>query len=521
MNYQRKKICGKYFQSAKLKKLHIAGMGLLFFLLCFLIPQNSMAKIKGPKMNCKAYVVMDAGSGEVLFGQKENKKIYPASTAKLMTAIVCTEQGDVNSTIKTSSDVLDSTTIGAYCVGLYPGRKFSFKDLLGLSLVASAADATDSLAVGVFGSREACAEAMNAKCQDLGLSKTSFDNPVGNDIGAGFDKTYATAKEMALITRYAMANPLIREIVRKSHYQTTTGQDIDANSTNWFLRGIIPYDSDRYQIIGSKSGTTLAAAHVFIATATDDDGHEIIVGYFGGPSKESTFAGIRKLFNYTYKKYDQGKLELTGKCDDVRASDIGKLFDTYAHLHTYPTGGDGRYHPNASINRTQLAKMIKNIDASDAYPGLKYKARTFADGNKNGKVTAADAASFIQDIYPAHMSKKKVKKILSDCSNTEELGDNEKEAFAVFVSSGLIPDDSCKNARQIITRKQALILTDKLADYQIKYAAGHIVGEGYIPTQPMTECAPPLMPLNCKWKKIYEEKAAAFAAQQAAVTQTP
>ena len=48
---------------------------------------------------------MDAGSGEVLFGQDANKKIYPASTAKLMTAIVCVEKGNVNSVIKTKSDV--------------------------------------------------------------------------------------------------------------------------------------------------------------------------------------------------------------------------------------------------------------------------------------------------------------------------------------------------------------------------------------------------------------------------------
>lgn len=504
MTYQRKKIFGTPLQSSYTTMLHLLSLTLLIMLVFLLYPAHSMAKIKGPKMNCKAYVVMDAGTGEVLFGQDENKKIYPASTAKLMTAIVCTEQGDVNSKIKTTSDVLNNTTPGAYCIGLYPGKKFSFKDLLGLSLVSSAADATDSLAVGVFGSKEACAEAMNAKCQELGLTKTSFDNPVGNDIGAGFKKTYATAREMALITRYAMANPLIREIVRKSHYQTTTGQDIDANSTNWFLRGLISYDTDRYRIIGSKSGTTLAAGHVFIATATDDDGHEIIVGYFGGPDKESTFSGIRKLFNYTYKKYDQGKLELTGKCDDVRASDIRELFDTYAHLHTYPTGGDGRYHPNAPVNRTQFAKLIKNICATEAYPELKYIARRFAGANKNGTVTAAKAASFIQDIYPSHLSDKKIDKILSGCSNTRDLNDKEKEAFAVFVSTGLLPDESCKNAKQKITRKQALILADKLADYQIGYAAGHVIGEGYLISQPVTEDPAPPMLFNCKWKKCYE-----------------
>ena len=149
--------------------------------------------------------------------------IYPASTAKLMTAIVCIENGNVNKKIKTKSEIINGTTYGTYCLGLPSGVKFTFKDLLSMCLVASAADATDSLAAGVFGSKEACVEAMNAKCAEMGLTQTSFDNPVGSDIGAGFDKTYSTAAEMAEICRYAMTIPEIRSAVAKSHYDTSNG----------------------------------------------------------------------------------------------------------------------------------------------------------------------------------------------------------------------------------------------------------------------------------------------------------
>lgn len=58
------------------------------------------------------------------------------------------------------------------------------------------------------------------KCKELGLKKTHFDNPVGSDIGAGYNETYASAKEMAKICRYAMAIPLIRSAVSKAHYST-------------------------------------------------------------------------------------------------------------------------------------------------------------------------------------------------------------------------------------------------------------------------------------------------------------
>ena len=234
--------------------------GILLLLLFIALPLQGQAKVKAPKKQCHAYVVMDAGSGEVLFGQDANKKIYPASTAKLMTAIVCVEKGNVNSVIKTKSDVVYRTTPGTYSLGIGAGVNYTFKDLLHMSLMSSAADATDSLAVGVFGSKKACVEAMNEKCKELGLKKTHFDNPVGSDIGAGYNETYASAKEMAKICRYAMAIPLIRSAVSKAHYSTQKG-GMYVNTTNWFLKGMAYYDRDTYKIIGSKSGTTNAAGH--------------------------------------------------------------------------------------------------------------------------------------------------------------------------------------------------------------------------------------------------------------------
>ncbi|MBR5046855.1 MAG: D-alanyl-D-alanine carboxypeptidase, partial [Eubacterium sp.] len=94
---------------------------LLCFLLCLAVPGQGQAKVKAPRKPCHAYVVMDAGSGKVLFGQDHNKKIYPASTAKLMTAIVCLEKGDYKSKIKTQYDVVYGTTPGTYSIGIGAG----------------------------------------------------------------------------------------------------------------------------------------------------------------------------------------------------------------------------------------------------------------------------------------------------------------------------------------------------------------------------------------------------------------
>lgn len=480
-------------------------LAVLLFLCLF--STETQAKVKAPKKECHAYAVMDAGSGELLFGQDADKVIYPASTAKLMTAIVCVEQGNVNGKIKTKSEIVNNTTYGTYSLGIGAGITFRFKDLLNMSLMASAADATDSLAAGVFGSKQKCVEAMNAKCRELGLKKTSFDNPVGSDIGAGFKKTYSTAREMALITRYAMANPLIRSTVAKVHCET---KGYYFNTTNWFLRGMAWYDEDKYTIIGSKSGTTNAAGHVFIATAVDDEGHEVICAYFGNVSKESTFTSIRKLLDYTFRKYHEGKLTLTKSNYDVRISKKYKeVYDRYAALNCYPTGDSGLFRPNRAITRKELGKLLKGADSLKGNATL----NVFMQGNMDGTVTALRFATLLSELYPAHLSGEETEALLADNPATAELSEEEKEAFAIFIKNGFAVDKSCQNPSQILTRGQALLMADKLADYQIRYFASH-------PQSPDREAAvtqtddikdflgTPSLTLNLKWKNSLKTQAA-------------
>ena len=447
----------------------------IIFFLCFLVGLTASlqvnAKVKAPRKPCHAYVVMDAGSGKVLFGQDYDKKIYPASTAKLMTAIVSLENGKYNSKIKTQYDVVYGTTPGTYSIGIGAGVNYTFKDLLFMSLISSSADATDSLAVGVFGSKDACVKAMNEKCRELGLTGTEFDNPVGSDIGAGYKHTYATAREMAIITRYAMSKPQIRDAVRRSSY-SPAARDITCTTTNWFIRGLQWYDEDKYKVIGTKSGTTNAAGNVFIATAMDKKGHEVICAYFGNVSKESTFSNIRKLFDYTFTKYKSGKLTLTPSNYDVRCSkSMGKVYDKYAALNVYPGEKDGKYYKNKAITRKELGKMMGGIDELKE----SYRLKNFVSDNPRGTVTSACLASMIQGIYPSHLSPERVDEILADCSNTENLTPEEKEAFAVAILEGLYPNDSYRNALQILTRKDALLFADAFRNYQMKYDMTHFV----------------------------------------------
>ncbi len=451
------------------QKLHLAAVLCVLFVL-FAAP-SVKAEVKSPKISCHSYVVMDAGSGEILLSQDADKKIYPASTTKLMTAIVCLENGDVNAKIKTKADVVYHTTPGTYSVGIGAGVNYTFLDLMNMSLVASSADATDSLAVGVFGSKEKCVEAMNAKVKELGLTHTSFDNPVGSDLGAGYENNYSTAREMSLITRYAMTKTEIRKAVRRRSY-TASVSGVTVNTTNRFIRGTYYYDSDQYEIIGTKSGTTDAGGHVFIATAKDKKGHEVICAFFGDDSVEATFAGIRKLYNYTFKEYKKGNITLSQSGYDVRGTDTyGEQYSEYASTNSIPADENGKVNPATKITRSQLAKMIASCnDLEDD----KVLAR-FVKGNNSGSsaVTVSDAANLIQDLYPAHISEEEVEEILADCSHTDSLTAEEKEAYAILVKNHMMQCDQEKNAFQILTRGQALLLVDGINDYKVRYLAAY------------------------------------------------
>ena len=293
----------------------ITSLLCIFLFITTSLPVNAEEyQIRAPHMYAYSYAVMDANTGEILFGENVDKQIYPASTAKLMTAIVAIESGTpLDTMFETEGRIVNNTTPGTYNLGLKGNESYSLASLLNMSLIASAADATDTLAVGLYESRSAFAEKMMEKVEELGLTNTSFDNPVGSDIGGGFYETYSTAREMCEITRYAMTIPAIRNIVRKASYTITGQGNVSGrtiSNTNKFY-SIYSYNKDMFTIIGSKTGQTTAAGNVFIATAIDDEGHELICAYFGRDTKEETFRWINNLLTYAFKNYKEGNLDIS------------------------------------------------------------------------------------------------------------------------------------------------------------------------------------------------------------------
>lgn len=280
---------------------------LLLTIMLAVMPSVSAKAAAKPKTMAHAYYVMDAKSGEKILSDRANKKIYPASTVKLLTALTVLDYADVNQTIKFTRKLQKKIPSDASALNLKTGRRYTVKQYLNMLLIVSDAGSALALAEGTAGNVETFVEYMNDKAEELGMKHSHFDNPVGLDKGSGYNGTYTTAADFIKVSKAAMENPLIAKIVAKHKYKV---QPIGVNksfvikNTNAFYGTYKKLVRNRkYKIIGSKTGTTRAAGHCLVATAVDEEGNTVICAFYGNGGYERLYKDIRKLLDYAFARY--------------------------------------------------------------------------------------------------------------------------------------------------------------------------------------------------------------------------
>ena len=278
---------------------------LIMALLLTGVPNTKVQAQKAiPKTKAHAYYMIDAGTGEKILSKNANKKIYPASTVKLLTALVALEHADESMEIKYTKKLSKGIPSDASALNLRKGRTYNVNQYLHMLLMVSDAVSATVLAKGIAGSQEKFVEWMNEKAKALGMNHSSFDNPIGLDKGSGYKKTYTTAADFIKISKAAMENETIREIVAKKKYRVRpigVKKSFVIKNTNAFystykkiVKGV------EYEIIGSKTGTTRAAGYALVATARDENGREVICAFFGKATHKRLYKDVKKLFNYAY-----------------------------------------------------------------------------------------------------------------------------------------------------------------------------------------------------------------------------
>jgi D-alanyl-D-alanine carboxypeptidase (penicillin-binding protein 5/6) len=226
-----------------------------------------------PKTTAASVIVVDANSGRILYEKNADQTRVPASTQKLLTALIVAESGFLDRTV-TVQPV--DTLAEPVKLNIKAGDTYQRIDLLRALLVKSPNDVARCLARDNAGSIEAFAEMMNRRAQELGAVHSHFVNPNGLPIPG----QYSTARDLSLIARAAYANPTIRSIVCLPQlvFRYANGRTRELENTNKLLRRL-PYCN------GMKTGYTDAAGKCLIASGTRP-GKDIIVVVLGDSSSK-------------------------------------------------------------------------------------------------------------------------------------------------------------------------------------------------------------------------------------------
>jgi D-alanyl-D-alanine carboxypeptidase (penicillin-binding protein 5/6) len=260
------------------RKNAISAHFLLFSLFFLLISSNCFAAI----IHSRAAITIDASTGEILFSKNPNHRLPPASTTKLMTAIVVMENANPSDIVTISKNASQTAPSKA---GFKEGDRVSIEGLLYAALLESANDAAVALAEAIAGSEKRFSFVMNRKALSIGARNTKFINSNGLP-GPG---QYTSALDLSKILNCALKIPKLREIIGTPEAQITTeaGRIFFLRSTDKLLW------SDE-KVIGGKTGYTRKAGHCFVGAA-QSEAKTILVAVLGSPSRKNLWADTEKL----------------------------------------------------------------------------------------------------------------------------------------------------------------------------------------------------------------------------------
>lgn len=428
-----------------------------------------------PDVQAKAYVVMDANSGEVLYKKNMNKTIYPASTVKLMTAIVALDNAGLDKKIKFTKKIKRQVPADASNLGLKTGTSYTVNQYLNMMLVASDADSAAALAYGTGGSYNRFINLMNTKAQSYGMEDTSFDNPIGLDKGNGYNETYTSAYDFAILARHAMSYGTIRNIVAKGRYKVPARKGKPSfiiKNTNKFY-STYKLKNKTYEIIGSKTGTTRAAGHVLIATARDKAGHELLCAYFGGNTSADLYSGIEKLLDYAFKQNKNGKKKLALGFWDTRYRKSENAVCKYASSGVLPMTANGKFNPERVKPAAFTIDMVNKISGMklEAASGSSLTVASLASAYYNASMIVTGGSitvtgSTITDSTAADNKDKLTDyetSIISTLKNIESFNIAEKKKIAYLYSSKAMESTGITDVKHKLSKEEAVLIADSFA----------------------------------------------------------
>jgi D-alanyl-D-alanine carboxypeptidase len=237
-------------------------------------------------LNAQAAIVMDAQTHEVLYSKNADKPLYPASTTKLMTAILLTAHFAPNDLVYISADAAHQPRVR---LGLKPNTTITSEQALHAILMKSANDVAYAIAQTVGGSQEGFARMMNVEARLLGCTHTNFVTPNGlHD-----DGHQSSAHDIAIILSEAIRNPRIVDAMQTAE-SSAGGRAFRNGNRMSYVKS-----SSFGEVIGGKTGYTSKAMYC-LAMSARQHGHVRVSVVLGAPRKSFMYRETRRLLEFAY-----------------------------------------------------------------------------------------------------------------------------------------------------------------------------------------------------------------------------
>lgn len=262
--------------------------------ICLLMIQSSVLWAQGsedePQITAKAAILIEASTGRVIWEKNADEQHYPASTTKIMTAMLGLENIGARTEVFISPDAAETEDCP---LEIRAGDRLTAEELITGMLMVSDNGAAVAVAEQVDGNVGDFADRMNAKAKELGMDHTHFANPNG----LTNPEHYSTPRDIAKLAQYAMTHKKFREIVRQKNRNISWAfpkKYLPVENTNELL--------EKYEgMNGIKTGWTQAAGGCLAASARRN-GVELIVVLMQTPTPEDRFTDAKKILDYGFDK---------------------------------------------------------------------------------------------------------------------------------------------------------------------------------------------------------------------------
>lgn len=247
-------------------------------------------KLRFPNVGAKSIIVADLNNSKILYEKNSDDPLPPASTTKLMTAVIASENFELSDFV-TVPEVC--TELDTQKVGFAANEIVRVRDLIYGLLIGSAGDSACALAYGSDSYGKFIGQ-MNKKALELGAENTNFVNPVGlDDIN---DQHHSSAADLYIIAKYAISKPEVKDAVSTKEYNINSGavrrKVFNTNDLLWGVDGTV----------GVKTGRTQGAGEVLVYQYSKDDANLMIIVM----GSEDRFEDTKKILEWALNSFDFG-----------------------------------------------------------------------------------------------------------------------------------------------------------------------------------------------------------------------